>query len=328
MERAEIKEPSRPILPVAPPFIRRAVIDIGTNSVKILVGDVNGTQVLPVFEASEQTRLGRGFYETHILQSEAISQTATAVAYFAAEARRIGAENVRVIATSAARDAKNADDLTDAVRSASGLQIEVISGEQEADWAFQGVTTGTDLASGAVLILDVGGGSSEFILGHHGHAHFRESFQIGTVRLLERNPTSDPPSKEQLAACRLTIREFLQGKVRPKLEGPLGNSAEALQLVGTGGTTTVAARMKHSMTGFDRETIEKTRLSRSEMHKMTETLWKMPLIQRQEIPGLPKNRADVILMGIAIYEGIMDEFSLAELRVSTRGLRYAALMQI
>ena len=145
---------------------RRAVIDVGTNSVKLLVADVTGRQVTPVHEESRQTRLGKGFYETHRLQPEPIARTAEAVWEFSETANDHGAESVRVIATSAAREAVNPKDLTDCIFRACGLKTEIITGAREADWAFQGVATDAELASHPLLILDVGGGSTEFILGH------------------------------------------------------------------------------------------------------------------------------------------------------------------
>src|SRR5262245_30002819 len=168
--------------------MRRAVIDIGTNSVKLLVADVAGPQVEPVHESAEQTRLGRGFYETHILQPAALAATAQAVAVFAKQAADIGAQSVRVFATSAARDAKNPGELLRAVEAACGLRVEIISGEQEAEWAFRGVTSDPALARQPLLLLDVGGGSTEFILGQGEHKHFRQSFPLGAVRLMETLP--------------------------------------------------------------------------------------------------------------------------------------------
>jgi len=174
--------------------VRRAVIDIGTNSVKLLIADVVGDDVRPLFEDSRQTRLGKGFYESSRLQPDAVKQTAEAVAEFGKEAKAHEAKSIRVIATSAARDAKNPGDLIAAVEKASGLKIEIISGEQEADWAFQGVTSDPQLAKRHLLLLDVGGGSTEFILGQGEHKHFRQSFPLGTVRLFEQFPVSDPPT--------------------------------------------------------------------------------------------------------------------------------------
>jgi len=176
---------------------RRAVIDVGTNSVKLLVADVSGREVQPVWEESKQTRLGRGFYETHRLQPDAIDATGKAVAQFSETAGKHQANSVRVIATSAARDAVNADELSSAIERASGLKMEIVSGEQEADWVFQGVTTDPTLAGPAgqmLLLLDVGGGSTELILGLGEQICFRQSFPLGTVRLLEKYPPSDPPA--------------------------------------------------------------------------------------------------------------------------------------
>src|SRR5215469_15499538 len=177
---------------------RRAVIDVGTNSVKLLVADIQRHDVLPVCEDSIQTRLGQGFYETHRLQAEPIAKTADAVRTFAQKARELKANSVRVIATSAARDAVNPDELISAIETAAKLKVEIISGEKEAEWAFQGVTTDHALAAEPLLLLDVGGGSTEFILGQGEHKHFQESFPLGTVRLMEKVPHSDPPRSEEL----------------------------------------------------------------------------------------------------------------------------------
>src|SRR5262245_20102098 len=122
------------------PTQRRAVIDVGTNSIKLLVADVGDDGVQPVLEDSEQTRLGAGFYDGHRRQPTAIVKTARAVTSFAIQARQLNAVSTRVIGTSAARDAVNAAELTAAIKQACGLNLEIISGEQEADWAFQGVT--------------------------------------------------------------------------------------------------------------------------------------------------------------------------------------------
>ena len=131
---------------------RRAVIDVGTNSVKLLIADVAGAVVQPVHEESRQTRLGKGFYETHRLQPEPIARTAEAVWEFFETARDRSAASIRVIATSAARDAMNPRDLTDAIEKASGLKTEIITGAREADWAFRGVATDASLAKTPLLL--------------------------------------------------------------------------------------------------------------------------------------------------------------------------------
>lgn len=307
---------------------RRAVIDVGTNSVKLLVADVAGHEVQPVWEESKQTRLGRGFYETHRLQPEAIRATAQAVAEFARAATGCSAQSIRVIATSAARDAVNSSELMSAIQTASGLKMEIISGEQEAEFVFQGVTTDPAYVRQPLLLLDVGGGSTEFILGAGERKWFAQSFPLGTVRLLEKNPPSDPPTAEELARCREWVRDFLEREVKPKLLHELHRLHEGkkLVLVGTGGTTSILGRMEATLETYDRAQIEATRLSLERMHWHVELLWKLRLDQRKRIVGLPKNRADVILMGAVIFEAIMESFGFTELRISTRGLRFAAVM--
>ena len=325
--------------------IRRAVIDIGTNSVKLLVADVAGHEIRPICEQSKQTRLGHGFYETHRLQADAIDSTAKAVLAFAAVAREAQAVSVRVLATSAAREAVNRQELVTAVEQTSGLKVEVISGDEEADLGYQGVTTDPQLEKAPVLLMDVGGGSTQFVFGRDGQAQFRHSFPLGAVRLMETIPCSDPPRRAELAACRQWLRAFLQREVQPKMPAQIeGAAAEAeadqrllreaatgpaarVRLVGVGGTASILACMETELTTFDRARIEATRLSAARVSWHLERLWSLPLDERKNIFGLPKNRADIIVMGVAVYQVVMETFEFPELQVSTRGLRFAALLQ-
>jgi len=312
--------------------IRRAIIDVGTNSIKLLVADVHGHEVVPVSEESKQTRLGSGFYESHRLQSGAIKSTANVVATFAQAARDLKASSIRVLGTSAAREATNASELISAIHTASGLDVEIISGEQEADLVFQGVTTDPALAAMPLLLLDVGGGSTEFILGQGDQKHFRASFPLGTVRLLEKLPPSDPPRAEELRACRQWLKDFLEKEVRPRLDPAMRQEVQSnpkhapIQLVATGGTATILARIEGGMQDFDRRKIEGTRLSLERLSWHVKHLWSLSLDERKKIVGLPPNRADVILTGAAIYEEVMTLFNFPDLRISTRGLRFAAVL--
>jgi exopolyphosphatase/guanosine-5'-triphosphate,3'-diphosphate pyrophosphatase len=307
--------------------VRRAVIDVGTNSIKLLVADVRGHDVQPVHEESRQTRLGRGFYETHRLQPEAIACTAEAVWDFAKTAREKDSDSIRVIATSAARDAMNPMDLTGSIFRVSGLKTEIISGKREAEWAFRGVTTDPELAKQPLLLLDVGGGSTEFILGHGVEKSFAHSFPLGTVRLMEKFPHGDPPKKSEFNACRDWLKHFLHQEVRPQVGPALKNEAGEILLVGTGGTTSILARIEKKLDRFDRDKIDRTVLSFEQVVAHRKRLWRLQLEERKEIVGLPKLRADVILTGVLIYEMVMEEFGFQQLRVSTRGLRFAAVME-
>jgi exopolyphosphatase/guanosine-5'-triphosphate,3'-diphosphate pyrophosphatase len=306
--------------------VRRAVIDVGTNSIKLLVADVRGRDVQPVHEESRQTRLGKGFYKTHRLQPESIASTAEAVWDFAKTARDRGASSVRVLATSAARDALNPLDLTRAIEKAADLQTEIISGDLEADYGFQGVTTDPELADQPLLLLDVGGGSTELILGRGPKKTFASSFLLGTVRLMENFPHGEPPTKAEFTACQSWVKEFVQREIRPQLAPALAAQPGKIILVGTGGTTSILVRLFKKLDRFDRDKIDRSILDFDKIMACRQHLWSLPLAERKEIPGLPKLRADVILMGVLIYELIMAEFGFTQVRVSTRGLRFAAVM--
>ncbi len=318
--------PSSIFYPQASLPTRRAVIDIGTNSVKLLVADVVRSEVIPVVEESRQTRLGRGFYETHLLQAEAIAATAEAVREFSTQAEALEVGSIRVIATSAARDALNASDLLSAVQSRSGMEVEIISGEQEADWVFKGVAMDEKLSGAPLLIIDVGGGSTEFILGEGAQQYFRNSFRLGTVRLLEQFQPGDPPGAKALASCRAWLESFFAEAIAPQLNPALKKCESAIHLVGTGGTTTILARMEKQMAGFDRAQIEACRLTLAQVSAHVERHWNSSLEERKKIIGLPPKRADVVLMGLLIYETVMKHFGFDQLRISTRGLRYAAIL--
>jgi len=295
-----------------------------------LVGEVDGDGVRPLWEESRQTRLGEGFYPERRLQLSAISDSARAIAEFASKAAEMGATRPKVVATSAAREARNRDELIDAVVRACGLPVRVISGEQEAEYVFQGVTSDPRLAKEPMMLLDVGGGSTEFILGQNNHIRFAQSFPLGTVRLLDQSHPNDPPSPHQLTACRGWVRGFLENEISPKLARPFEQetaSEDPVQLVGTGGTASILACMEARLTTFDRERLEATRLSRERLRGHVDHLWALPLAERMRIAGLPPNRADVILTGSVIYEAIMEHFHFEQLRISTRGLRFGVLME-
>lgn len=307
--------------------MRRAVIDVGTNSVKLLVAEVLGQVVRPILETSEQTRLGHGFYAHHRLQPDRIAETAQAVAQYQAVAREQGAENVRVIATSAARDASNPQDLVAAIDQASGLALEIISGTKEAELAFQGVASDPRFHDRPLLILEVGGGSTQVIFSTGKNHALGHSFKIGSVRLLEHIPHSDPPLPSELEQCRTHLNHFWAGQLLAEFWPLLTqHSPGGVMLVGTGGTSSVLASIQLGLNEFHRESIESVDFSLESMRALTERLWSLPLAERRKIPGLPPKRADVVLCGAAIHEAAMTLLELQPLHVSTRGIRFAALL--
>lgn len=306
---------------------RRAVIDIGTNSVKLLVADVEGSVVTPVTEQSLQTRLGEGLYEHGRLAADRIKATIEASALFARAAREQGAQSVRVIATSATRDAVNRGELTTAIASAAGSEVEIISGAKEAELAFDGVCTDPRYRRAPVVVLEVGGGSSQILVGQAGEVHFRSSLPLGSVRLMQQFPSSDPPAPDERKACREFVDALLDrevgGQAKPVVVRE--SSKASPLLVGTGGTASILGGMEAGLRAFDRERIEATPVSLSRVDWHETTLWNMPLVDRKQLPGLPPNRADIILYGVLVFHSWMRHLGLGELRVSTRGLRFAAV---
>lgn len=306
----------------------RAVVDIGTNSVKLLVAEISDKGVTPLHEASEQTRLGRGLYESGILAPEALSDTAKVLEDFAAEADRRNANSIRVVATSAARDAKNGNELAVVVKQTTRSELEIISGDQEADWVYRGVSSQPGLPDKPLLVSDVGGGSTELILGSEGTCRFARSFKLGTVRQLEHTKLSDPPGLIELSNSLESIGSFLRQEALPKTNQALAEINIPIDtMIGVGGTTTFLARIHLATEEFDREQIEATRFTRGELRSLTERLWQLNLEERRQLPGLPPNRADVILFGAAIYVSLMTELKLQHLATSTRGVRFGALLK-
>jgi len=302
------------------------VIDVGTNSVKLLVGDVEHNLVTPVLEQAEQTRLGSGTYSHLRLQADAIGRTVTAVAAFARQARTEGAASIRIIATSAARDASNRDDLVQAIHRACQLELEILSGDAEADWVYRGVASDPQLAQYPLLIIDVGGGSTECVIGQGAHAENRFSFPLGTVRLLEQVRPPDPPPDTSWQRCQDTLHEEFGERILPALSRVLaGDPPNTRRLVGASGTASILAAMHHQLVQFDRTRIDGTALEYGQVQAVRRQLWSLGLPDRRRLAGLPPERADVMLFGVALYEMFMETLHLSPLRVSTRGLRFAAL---
>jgi exopolyphosphatase/guanosine-5'-triphosphate,3'-diphosphate pyrophosphatase len=172
----------------------------------------------------------------------------------------------------------------------------------------------------------VGGGSTEFIVGDHAVPQFRSSYSLGTVRLLEQLRLNDPPGLAALGECRAQLKQFLATQVLADLQPALRACGGPVRLVGTGGTATILARIETRMAGFDRDKIEAAQIPLHRIQTQLQQQWQITLAQRQQIVGMPPSRGDVILTGMAIYEAIMLQFGLSPLGVSTRGLRFWALL--
>jgi exopolyphosphatase/guanosine-5'-triphosphate,3'-diphosphate pyrophosphatase len=303
--------------------MRRGVIDIGTNSVKLLIADLRGDEISPHLETSRQTRLGRGLYSGGKLQAEPIQATVAAVNELLALAKANDCSDTRIIATSAVRDSNNPAELLDAL----GQAVDVLSGDNEARLVFAGVMGCPRLAKSPTLVIDIGGGSTEFIVGDADGMHFHTSIPLGSVRLMERHAVSDPPTVGELETVCKSIDQALSETSLPGLSGQLNPPGQAQQfaMIGSGGMAGILAKMELADDDYDRERMETVELPLERVTAWRERLWRLPLAKRREIIGLPKSRADVALFGSLIYEQAMRQLGFAALRISTRGIRFGVL---
>ena len=303
--------------------MRRGVIDIGTNSVKLLVADVRDADIMPVRETSRQTRLGQGLYDGGKLQPEPIQATVVAVIELLDLAKGDDCGDIRIIATSAVREAANASELLDTL----GQSAVVLSGDDEARLAFEGVLSCPRLANRPALVVDVGGGSTEFIVGDADGMRHHASIPLGSVRLMEGYPVSDPPAIGEMKTILHSINGNFSEPMLPGLRAHLNvlGGLPTFVMIGSGGMAGIFAKMELAADDYDRDRMETVELPLSSVTVWRERLWGMPLARRREITGLPCNRADVALYGSLIYEQLMRQFGIATLRVSTRGIRFGVL---
>ncbi len=299
---------------------RLAAIDIGTNTIKLLVAAVDARALIALYEDSQTTRLGEGVSKTKQLTPEAIERTSVGLASFAGKAREMGVTKIFAVATSGAREGENTAQFLARAREVAGLDVEIISGEREAELIFTGVSTDADLRSQRLLVMDVGGGSAEIITGLSGRIERRVSVPAGAVRLTERFFHGDPIPQFELDALLRHGRELLRPEIAPC-------SPEGRVMIGTGGTVTTAAAIDQSLSRFSIEKVNRYSLTQQRLAEMLERLRTLPLAERRQVPGLPPKRADIIVAGLAMYVVAMELAGIEQLTVSTRGLRFGLLAE-
>ena len=280
-----------------------AAVDIGTNSTRLLVGDERRTVI---------TRLGRGVDTTRHLDRGAVDRTLDVLRDYASIARASGAERIRAVATSAVRDASNRDAFLDEASTILGVRPEVLTGEEEGRLAFAGATAELDATDGPFLVFDIGGGSTEFIVGTDA-AEGVLSVDTGSVRLTEQWLHSDPPTAEELSMAVSVVRAHLEDVTR---ELPASKAARCL--VGLAGTVTTVAAVE--LGEYDRARVHHFRLTRAAAEDVFRTLATEPLADRTANPGLQPDRADVIVGGCCILVAIMRHFDVEAIVVSESDL--------
>ncbi len=275
-----------------------AAIDCGTNSTRLLVARGSGADKEALARVNTITRLGQGVGASGKLNADAIGRTIDVLHRYRAILEEHGATRVRMTATSAARDAVNRDEFFDAAEAAIGTRPELLTGEEEAELSFRGATAELDPADGPFLVVDIGGGSTEFIVGTT-EVQASASVDIGCVRLTEQYIESDPPAPEELHACISVTEAWLEDIAR---QVPLGT---AKTFVGLAGTITTIAAVELGLQEWDRDAIHHFHLSREAAEDVFRTLATESLADRKFNPGLEEARADVIVAGSCIFVAIM-----------------------
>lgn len=304
-----------------------ATIDVGTNSMKLFVGEVpseaSGTgdawpQVTRIAEGLEITRLGEGLAASGRLSEDAIARNAAQLCSFVNQARQHGATRIVIVGTMALREATNAAEFLERVRGRCDIDVEVLPGREEARLGFLAVLSGMRELPGRTCVFDTGGGSTEFMVARGQDLEESFSLNIGVRAPTEDHLLSDPPRNSELSS----LREKIARDLRRAGETMSTPAASLDRVIGMGGTVTTLAAVKLGMTRYDPEAIQGTLLGRDELERQIALYARLPLLARQEIDGLAPKRADVILAGACIVAAVLDELKKSELIVSSRGLRH------
>ena len=278
--------------------MRVAAIDCGTNSIRLLIADIDGSNFREIYRTMEIVRLGQGVDQNKAFHPDAIARTLAAVDLFAQEISKRGVEHIRFCATSATRDATNRELFIDGVKELLGVEPEVISGEEEARLSFIGATKEFASSDAPFLVVDIGGGSTEFVYGHS-DVEFAKSVNIGCVRMTERNIHSDPPKAEEIDNARRDIQEAIA------VAASVVPITKAKTLIAVAGTATSVAASALNLESYDRHLIHLSRVSAEQTHHVAITFAAMNAEERSHVGFLHPGRADVFAAGSLVLSEIM-----------------------
>jgi len=298
--------------------MRYAVFDLGSNSIKCVMAETRAARVHVLYEKSVATRLAEHLIDTCELRPEAVARTLTALRELRAQATDLGVEHFRAVATSAVRDSRNRREFLRAAREVLGFPVRLLSGVEEAETIFAGVTADPHWRGKDIFILDIGGGSAEWVQGRHGKMEKRISLPLGAVRLRERFLHEYPVAPDTAALLVETIRGQITHPLAPYALG-------SRRLLGTGGTITCLVAIHKKLALFDPQKIDHTSLTLQQIRSLLRSFTGRTLEQLRALPGLPAKRADLILPGTAVVLATMELLGARRLHISVRGLRYGVL---
>jgi exopolyphosphatase / guanosine-5'-triphosphate,3'-diphosphate pyrophosphatase len=300
--------------------MRVAAIDVGTNSTRLLVAEAAVDGFRPIDRRMTITRLGEGVDRRRAFAPEALERTLATIADYAAACGEYSVERLRVTGTSAVRDARNRDEFFEGVRTLTGVEPEVLSGDEEASATFLG--TVSDLAdTGNVLVVDIGGGSTELIAGRSVPERL-VSLDFGCVRMFEKHLHTDPPTMEELDGLRAEVGTALD-VVKDELKVPAG-----ARMIGVAGTVTQLATLNAGLPVYDPDVTHHAVLSHGDVRRLARRLETLPYEKRSRVKGLEPGRVDVIVAGAEILTCVMETFDAAEVLVSEKDILDGLVLQL
>jgi exopolyphosphatase/guanosine-5'-triphosphate,3'-diphosphate pyrophosphatase len=300
--------------------MRVAVIDMGTNSTRLLVADIEGGRVRELERRSTVTRLGRGVDTSAQLSADAIEDVCQTVAAYIAIYEELEPDRVVAVATSAVRDAENSGAFTGELRERFAFSARVLDGDEEARLTYLGACAERPHAE-RTLVIDIGGGSTELIVGSGADIAFHASLQAGTVRHSERYLSDDPPTPAQLER----LADDVRGLIDAELKGHA--IARAREGIAVAGTPTSLAAIDLQLDPYDPEAVQGHRLSLGAIQRMCSQLARIPLAERLEVTGLHPDRAPTIVAGVVILIHAARAFGLSEIEVSEHDILYGAALE-
>jgi exopolyphosphatase/guanosine-5'-triphosphate,3'-diphosphate pyrophosphatase len=291
--------------------MRVAAVDLGTNSTRLLVADVDEGRLGEIVRETRITRLGEGVDERRRLLPAPIARVRNVLTDYRREAERLGAERTLAIATSAVRDADNGEAFLGEVEWSYGFETRLLSGHEEAQLTYRGITSGRAIGR-ETLIVDIGGGSTELVAGGPDGLTFHDSLDVGCVRLTERFLPGDPPSEEELDACAAAVRALLDERVPADVAQPAA--------VGVAGTITSIAALDLGLDEYDPERVHGHVIPAAGVEAQLRRLASMPVAERRQIRPLEPERAPVIVAGTVILREILRRFALDGIEASERDI--------
>jgi exopolyphosphatase / guanosine-5'-triphosphate,3'-diphosphate pyrophosphatase len=298
--------------------MRVAAIDLGTNSTRMLVADVENGHVDEVVRRLKITRLGEGVDERRRLLPLPITRVRNVLSDYRRELEQLGADRTLAFATSAVRDAENGEAFLGELEWSYGFETRLLSGHDEAALTFRGVSTDRAI-DGETVVVDIGGGSTELVSGGPDALHFHDSLDLGCVRLTERFLRTDPPSAGELDECAAAVRSLLGERVPDELRPSAA--------IGVAGTITSIAALDLGLEEYDAERVHGHELTRDGVERQLERLAQLPLAERREVPALDPDRAPVIVAGVVILRELLEHFDLSSIEASERDILHGAALE-